>query len=198
MKKILLGVVGGLVGVYLLSLLYIALHVYDNTAHPSDAIVILGARTTYKNMVNPCLRARVTQGVALYKAHFASTLIMSGGNDIFDSHNQAKLMANIALDEGVPKKAILLETKSATTYENLFYTKKILKDQRLDSVIIVSDPYHLPRAALIAHTLHLSYTVAPAVNSPCWSKHTFLGIDYFRDGFALLFYIISGRINFFS
>lgn len=195
MKKFLLLFCGGLFIVYLSSLIYIGIHIRTNTAHSSDAIVILGARSYANNKVNPCLAARVEKGVSLYKNDQAPYIIMSGGDDFYDKDNQAELMATLAEQQGVPAKAIVMEKASANTYENLLFTKEIMKKRHLSSVIIVSDPYHLPRAALVARTLHMDYSLAPAANSPCWSTYTFLSFDYFRDGLALLQYIATGKIR---
>ncbi|MBP9719286.1 MAG: YdcF family protein [Candidatus Levybacteria bacterium] len=194
MKKIILLLGGFVISIYLASLLYIGFNVYTDTAKPSDAIVILGAKSLYKNNVNPCLLARVEKGVSLYKNNMAPKLIMSGGDDGYEKNNQAELMGELAEKLGVPEKNILLEKQSANTYENLLYTKELLDKEKLDSVIIVSDPYHLPRAGLIAKSLGITYSVSPALSSPCWSKYTFFSFDYFRDGFALLQYIATGKI----
>jgi uncharacterized SAM-binding protein YcdF (DUF218 family) len=198
MKKVLITllVIGG--SIYLFALIYVGIHTRDNTAKPSDAIVVLGARTLYKNKTNPCLQARVAKAVTLYKKKFAPIIIMTGGNDGYEKNNQAQLMHSLAVASGVPSDAILLETKSSNTYENFLYTKKIVEKNDFHSIIIVSDPYHLARAALLAKTMGIPATVSPATESPCWSTYQFLGFDYFRDSLALLQYIATGKISFSS
>jgi uncharacterized SAM-binding protein YcdF (DUF218 family) len=195
MKKIILICMGGFLGLYVFSLGYIALHVFDNTAKKSDAIVILGAQSKYNTVVNPCLVERVKKGVALQHQGFAQKIVMSGGKDRFGEKSEAQIMKTLALEQGVSQDAIIVEDTSKNTYENLLFSKRILEKNHLTSVIIVSDPYHLPRASLIAKTEGLSYTVAPASSSPCWSKYGFLGIDYLREGFAILSYIVRGQIS---
>jgi uncharacterized SAM-binding protein YcdF (DUF218 family) len=198
MKKIIFGLGALFIGVSIASLVYVGIHAYDNTAKPSDAILILGAKSQYKNMTNPCLKARVEKGVMLYKQKYAPKIIMSGGDDSFQKDNQAEKMKAIATALGVPSSAILLEKQSSNTYENFLYTKRILQDKKLSSIILVSDPYHLARAELLAKTMHIPFSVSPATQSPCWSTYTFLGFDYFRDSLALIQYILTGKISFSS
>lgn len=195
MKKYLLLLPGFFLMLYLLSLLYIGLHVYDTTAEKSDVIVVLGALSQYKNEPNPCLVQRVKKAAAVQKNGYAPRMIMSGGVDRLGEESQAELMKKLAVSYGVKREYILTENKSKNTYENLLFTKEILKENNFRSIIIISDPYHLPRAGLIARSLDIPYTVAPALDSPCWSTYTFLGIDYFRDGAALLAYILTGKIS---
>lgn len=197
MKKIVLSALGLFLTLYVFSLIYIGFYTTYDNARVSDTILVLGAKSEYNNMVNPCLVARVDKGVALYKKGFAKKIIMSGGDDAFEKDNQAKLMRVLATEKGVPQKNIILEKASGNTYENLLYTKRIMEKEKLSSVIIVSDPYHLARALLTAKTLHMDATVSPASESPCWSKYTFVSFDYFRDGFALLAYIGEGKIQLF-
>lgn len=194
MKKILLVSTVAFLAIYLTALVYIGFYTSYDNAKPSDAILVLGAASEYKNMVNPCLLARVEKGVSLYKKKYASKMIMSGGNDGYKKNNQAILMGQLAEKRGIPKKDILLETESGSTYENLLYTKRIMEENDILSVIIVSDPYHLARALLVARTLHINATVSPASESPCWSKYQFLSFDYLRDGFAMIAYILTGKI----
>lgn len=194
MKKTLFGIGAFLLGIYLLSLLYIGLHVFDSTAKRSDAIVVLGAASLFKNQLNPCLRERVKEGVALYKENYAPKIVMSGGIDHFGGKSQGERMADLAKSYGVPRDAIVIENKSKNTYENIAFVKELIGTK---DIIIVSDPYHLPRASLIAKSLGMPSTVSPALHSPCWERYQFLGFDYLRDGLALIFYILTGKIRIF-
>jgi uncharacterized SAM-binding protein YcdF (DUF218 family) len=196
MKKTFFGTLFLLLFIYVGSLTYIGIHVFDDTVKKSDAVVVLGARSEFKNNINPCLVERVKKGVSLTKQGYAKTIIMSGGVDRFGEDSEAQIMKSKAVEFGASPEGILLEDKSKNTYENLLFTQKILTNKKIHSIIIVSDPYHLPRASLIAKTLGLSYTVSPALMSPCWDKYKFFGIDYLRDGFALLAYIATGKIRF--
>lgn len=192
MRNLALGGVASLIGVYLLALVWVALGVGRDTAQVSDAIVVLGARVHLRNGINPCLLARVKHGVELWKSGYAPVLVMSGGDDIEDGANEAHHMAKMAVEWGVPKSAILEESKSSSTYENLKFTQVLLAQHNKKTAILVSDPYHMLRASLIAEQLKVDHTVSPAENSPCWTQWTVLSKGFLREPLALLENKLSG------
>lgn len=71
-------------------------------------------------------------------------------------------MRGILEAQGVPAGAIHPETASASTSENIRFAKGILDRLGIESVLIVSDAYHLPRARLLARRAGLdAATSAP-------------------------------------
>lgn len=184
---------GGLV--YLLSLGYIASRLYRDNPKHSDAIVVLGSRVRVNTTYNPCLVYRVNRAVDLYKNHYADRIIFSGGGDTKFFENESEAMQKIASESGVPPQDSILEGRSISTYENLLYTKELLEKKQMHSIIIVSEPYHLPRAALIAKKLGIPYSVAPAFGSPCWERFKFVSPYFLREGAALLYYLVTGKIS---
>lgn len=61
-------------------------------------------------------------------------------------------MAAILRDAGVPEAAIALEDRSTSTYENVAFAREMLTARE---VVIVTDPYHAPRAIVIARAMGL-------------------------------------------
>ncbi len=59
-------------------------------------------------------------------------------------------MRRYALKQGFLARNILFENTSRNTYENLNNIRPVLRANGIDSVVIVSDPYHLARAAKMA------------------------------------------------
>ena len=83
----------------------------------------------------------------LYLQGWAPLVIMSGGlgnvtKDVWTEH-EADQFARIAVDKGVPAKAILIENKSTNTGENIVFTRKLLDQENIDpqSFILVQKPY---------------------------------------------------------
>jgi len=107
---------------------------------PADAIVILAGEET----------ERVEYGVKLFKDGWArkDLLVMAGGPLVW-KYTWAGLMKDHAESLGVPARKILVEDKSRTTEEDAYYTKEILKNNRIASVILVTSPYHSRRASII-------------------------------------------------
>ena len=115
----------------------------------ADAAVVLGAAAWGKNP-SPVFRERINHGITLYRNNRVSKLIFTGG---------------YARGHGVPNKDILLETTSRDTEQNLENTKTLMYNNGLESVVIISDPYHLARAAAVADYVGLDYQTEPTPTS---------------------------------
>ncbi len=157
----------------------------DNSPAASDAAIVLGAHAFYNGVWNPCLVSRVRQGVRLLQGGRVRRLVLSGGVDREDGVVEADAMRQIALQFGAAPNRLLLETRSTSTAENLRFSSLIMRASGLRRVVIVSDPYHLPRAGLIAQKQGLDYTLSPARDSPCWTRWRYLGAFYLREPIAI-------------
>lgn len=193
-------------------LLYAALVFYvskvakQDTKVKSDVIVVLGEGAfggiscygpickqksfVPRSQYNPCLVARIDHAVDLYKNHYASKILMSGGTDKEDNKNEAETMKTIAIDAGVPGADILMEKESKSTYENLAFSQKILNNAGLHSAIIVTDPSTNARTGLVASKLHYDYSLSPDMNTPCSHRSDYI----FREPLAIIEYFLLGRI----
>ena len=59
-------------------------------------------------------------------------------------------MKELAISLGVPEQNIDIEDKAGNTYENIKFSSDIIRRHHFKNVIIVSSPYHLKRAQLVA------------------------------------------------
>lgn len=137
-----------------------------------------------------CLVSRVDHAVSLYQKHYAPKILMSGGTDKNDNVNEAETMKTIAMAAGVPEGDILMEKESTSTYENLAFSQKLLKEDGLDSAIIVTDPYTNARAGLVASKLDYKYSLSPDVNTSCSHLSEYL----IREPLAIVDYTLTGKI----
>lgn len=188
---VLLIVIPGLL--YLAVALYIAKHAELDDKKPSDVILVLGAKGKTNGHYNPCLKSRVEQGVKLYKEHYAPLLLFTGGRNKKEA-SEAQTMKEIALSLGVPARAILLETNAKTTYENLLFSKKMIEDRHLQSIIIVTEAFHSPRARLVAQKLGLIAVSSPTVISNCWNKEKYFTYNFLREALAIIVYKARGQL----
>lgn len=143
----------GLAGLAGLLLLGAALDVYvflqrDET-RPADAAIVLGA-AVFGDRPSPVLRERIHHAIDLYRAGTVSALIFSGGPGEGDVASEGEIAARYALAEGVPAAAILVESTSTDTWGNLANAAALGRRQGLDSYLVVSTPYHMRRAMLMA------------------------------------------------
>lgn len=129
-------------------------------AQPADAIIVLGA-AAYDARPSPVFTERIRHGLALYDAGYAKTLVFTGGYGFGARFSESQVARRFALRHGVPADAILIETLSRTTYENLREARPLLQDHDLHRVIVVSDPLHMSRALRLARGLGID-----AVGSP--------------------------------
>lgn len=103
----------------------------------ADCILALGSHDT-----------RVAERAAdLYLEGWAPLLIFAGGlgrltEDMW-TEPEADLFAKIAMQRGVPKEAILIESRSTNTGENIQLVRQLLKEKRRDpqTFIVVQKPY---------------------------------------------------------
>lgn len=108
-----------------------------------DAIVVLGAPLRADGKLSLAGRERVTEGVRCYKTGIAPLLVFTGG--AAHSAAEAPEMARVAEELGVPSEAIVVEDRSATTWENAHFTAQLLEPHQVKTVWIVSQPFHLRR-----------------------------------------------------
>ncbi|NYT26355.1 YdcF family protein [Alcaligenaceae bacterium] len=117
----------------------------------AQAIVVLGGNTAssrpnwFESYDRAKTVARVDTAARLYRAQRAPLVIVSGAA-LDGTVSEAQIMANQLRQQGVPAEAIIQENKSFTTYENAVYTARLLKEEDLDQVLLVTSALHMPRA----------------------------------------------------
>jgi uncharacterized SAM-binding protein YcdF (DUF218 family) len=110
----------------------------------ADAIVVFGAMAYADGTPSLALADRVNTGIALYKAGYAPVLIFSGGPSA-GSLSEPEVMRNMALSQGVPAEAIVLDEGGLHTDSSVVNTSGIFERKGYRTVLGVSHFYHLPR-----------------------------------------------------
>lgn len=118
-------------------------------AAPADAIIVLGA-AAYDARPSPVLEERIRHGIDLYQRGLAKRLIFTGGFGKGARFSESQVAQRYALRHDVPKQAILIETESRTTRQNLQQAAALMQAHHLKRAIIVSDPLHMARALRLA------------------------------------------------
>lgn len=173
-------------GAYLAALGYVVLNMDRSTLQQADVALVLGSRVYHGERLNPCLVMRVEEGVRVVRQGWARWLVVSGGPDRETGTVEAQAMASIAARLGLPQERIVLEPKARSTYQNLRFTRQIMEERGWNTVVIVSEPFHLPRAALMARRLGLEFALAPSPHCP-QNLPAFL-----REPLVLLYYALRG------
>lgn len=135
----------------------------------ADAIVVLGGSIKPATFPRPWVDLaeegdRVLHGVRLYQAGKAPLIIFSGGRITWGSPNprsEADDMVELATALGVPAAAMVKEPRSLNTYENAREVKIILRDRRLNHILLVTSALHMPRSLAIFKKQGIVATPAP-------------------------------------
>jgi uncharacterized SAM-binding protein YcdF (DUF218 family) len=140
-----------------------------DAARPAQAIVVLGA-AQYRGRPSPVLRARLDHAVGLYARGIAPQLVVTGGIAEGDTASEAAVGRIYALAAGVPDSAILLENEGRTTGQSLERVARLLKARRIDTVVVVSDPFHVLRAERVAEREGLVAYTSPTRTTGVWRR----------------------------
>lgn len=112
----------------------------------SDAIVVFAGGVGESGVAGGGYQERVKQAVELYKRGYAPKMVFSSGY-VF-AFKETEVMRALAMTQGVPADAIILETRAASTYDNVRFTRAIATAHGWRRILLVSSPYHMLRATL--------------------------------------------------
>lgn len=129
------------------------------------ALVVLGARVEPTGEPSPTLRARVHHAVDVACLGGPRLFVVSGGVGDFGPA-EAEVGLALAGQLGLGGVETAAERASHSTHENAVQTAKLLRERRVRHVVLVSDPYHLPRARLEFEAEGLHVQVSPVLDAP--------------------------------
>ncbi len=113
-----------------------------------DYVIIHGAGLLQGDRVSKLLADRIDKAIEIYrKDPTPPILIPSGGKGSDEKISEAEAMEKYLLNKGIPAGKILIEDLSATTFENLVNSKKIIDAQEgRKYTALVTSNYHVYRA----------------------------------------------------
>lgn len=124
-----------------------------------DFIIIHGAGLLNGETVTPLLEKRILKAVEAYHRSTNPNvkLIASGGKGGDEKVSEAQAIATyIAEHTDVPSDKVILEDKSATTYQNLMFSKRIAETyMEHPRYLFVTNDYHVFRTSSFAKELHM-------------------------------------------
>lgn len=147
----------------------------EDHASPSDAIAVFGA-AQYVGHPSPVFHARLDKVVSLYRRGMAPLVVTLGGTaDNRSGDSEGSVGRDYLLAQGIPYDAIVAETESIDTEEQVEMLAQIARERNLRQIIAVSDGTHLFRIRVLCEVqgLHvLTSPRAPYGNLSRWGHFT--------------------------
>lgn len=130
----------------------------------ADTLLVMGA-AQYHGVPSPVFRRRLDTALELYASGCASKILVTGGKQEGDTYSEGEAGARYLLEHGVPYNAVLAETQSRTSYENLAFSRSLVTDRQ---VLIVTDDMHAYRSHWLAQHLRIDARVWPVPTQHAW------------------------------
>ncbi len=126
-----------------------ALIVHIDDATPMQAALILGTSVRSNGTPARLLQDRLRVGAQLFDAKKVEKIIVSGDHGTKE-YNEVEVMRDYLVNAGVPSEDIFMDHAGFDTYDSEYRARVIFQAQ---SITIVSQSFHLPRALYIAKGL---------------------------------------------
>jgi uncharacterized SAM-binding protein YcdF (DUF218 family) len=114
----------------------------------ADVVVVLGAQVLGDGRPSPSLRRRVDRAVAVALERGIPWFAVCGGTG-GGPMSEAEAMRDLATAAGIPVDRIVLEDRSTSTFEHVANLRPIAARLDWHRLVIVTDPFHLPRACFL-------------------------------------------------
>ena len=171
-------------------LVYVSVGAETDYATRADAIIVLGCNVAGSSEPTPCILARAGHAADLFKQGYAPYVIASGG-PTSGSRTEASVLAGVLEDGGVPPEDIVLEDQALNTIQNINYSRAIMRERGWRSAILVTEPFHIKRATLIARDAGLRVYPSPATQSSNWQNPLGRAYNLSRDALSLMLYQVK-------
>jgi uncharacterized SAM-binding protein YcdF (DUF218 family) len=159
--------------------------------HPSDAIVVLGTWED-EGWPSDLFGARLDHALSLYKEGVAPLVIVAGGDPEGDSYTEAAAGTRYLEYRGLPDE-LVLTVGGNNTYENLREVRALAQQQNIETMLVVSDRFHMFRSLSIAEDLELQVYGSPTTTSPVEAEPAWRLYYTLREVAAYSAYVLGLR-----
>ena len=133
--------------IYSISMILISIYGHIDTKDRADIAIVLGSKVNKDGTLSDRLKARMDRSIELYTTKQVKHLLLSGGTGKEGFDESIKMM-EYAMEKGVKKDHIITDSNGYNTRQTAENTSKILKENRLKNVIIVTQHFHIFRTKL--------------------------------------------------
>ena len=147
-----------------------------------STLVVLGCRV-YGERASLSMVERLDAAYEYLTEHPETKCVLSGGQGNGENITEAECMYRYLINKGIDASRLYKEEMSATTRENLLFSKQLIKEQNLNPVIaIATSEYHMYRAGMIADGLEITWAAVPG-KTAIWLFPTY----YVRELYGILY-----------
>lgn len=175
---LIVGVLG--VCVFIAVEVFLVTAAFSKPSSGADYMIVLGCQVR-GTKVSRALEYRLIEAERYLKDNPKCVAILSGGQGSGEDISEAEAMYKYLIQAGIDEARLVKEELSTTTVENIAYSKKLLKDQSSD-VVIVSNGFHIRRALGICKKAGLTHVEGLGGNSDPRMAPAY----YLREFFAFM------------
>jgi SanA protein len=137
--------------------------IYTPDTVPAERVAIVFGAAVYNNgRLSGILRDRMDKAVQLYQDGTIQKILVSGDNR-FENYDEPTAMMAYAIEKGVSPDDIQPDFAGRRTYDTCYRAGEIFQ---LDSAILVTQAFHLPRALFTCQQLGLDVVGVTADSRP--------------------------------
>lgn len=118
----------------------------ERTAPRAQAALLLGAQVYPDGRPSPMLRDRIRAAAALYRAGKVDKVLASGDHGQ-RSYDEVNAMRRELVRLGVPDRDVFTDHAGFDTWDSVVRARKVFE---VESALVVSQGFHLPRAVWLA------------------------------------------------
>ena len=148
----------------------------------ASCLLVLGAGLR-GDIPSVMLQNRLTAALDYMRANPESQAVLAGGQGPGESITEALAMRRWLMNNGIGGERLHMERFSTSTGENLAFSKPIIVGLGYDTVVIVSNDFHLLRISWLAAHYGLN---AQLLGAPTPRFFFIPSASYFREYFALI------------
>ncbi len=163
------------------------------------AIVAVSYALDRRARLTPPTQAVMDRAVAAWHAQPDAWLIPSTGDNQRLGVTNARVMADYAVQHGVPRACILEEDRSSNTWQNLAYSWTLAQAHGGDRLLIVAYDLHARRCQLVAGRQRLPFSLVTATSRTTgyaarkpWFAHR--GLIWLYETLATLYGRLTGKL----
>jgi uncharacterized SAM-binding protein YcdF (DUF218 family) len=186
LRRLLLAILIIVAGGFLLLTARVMREGWIDQPHRADCILVLGA-AEYSGRPSPVYRARLDHAYTLFQERMAPLIITSGGAGKDPTYSEGQVGRDYLIARGVPEANLIAETQADNTDESTQRAAVIMRRNGLNSVLLVSDAYHMFRAKRMMQRQGFTAYISPrpeSVPKTLWGR--FLAAS--REAFSYLLY----------